>query len=46
MLEIIKHGVHLVDGRQLIDGTPDEQKAQLSAMGLSERNDRNGTIAY
>ena len=46
MLEIIKHGVHLVDGRQLIDGTPDEQKAQLSSMGLSERNDRNGTIPY
>ena len=28
------------------NGTKEEQKAQLSAMGLSEREDRNGTIAY
>ncbi len=46
MIEIINHGVHLVDGRVLVDGTPEEQKAKLSSMGLSARNDRNGTIAY
>ncbi len=46
MLEIIKNGVHLVDGRQLINGTKEEQKAQLENMGLSPREDRNGTIAY
>ncbi len=46
MIEIINHGVHLVDGRMLVSGTPEEQKAKLSSMGLSEREDRNGTIAY
>ncbi len=46
MLEIIKNGVHLVEGRKLITGSIEEQKAQLSSMGLSERKDRNGTIAY
>ncbi len=46
MIEIIKHGVHLVDGREIVDGTPEEQKAKLSSMGLSARDDRNGTIAY
>ena len=46
MLEIIKNGVHLVKGRTLINGTKEEQKAQLEAMGLSPREDRNGTIAY
>ena len=46
MLEIIKNGVHLVKGRTLIDGTKEEQKAKLSSLGLSERSDRNGTIAY
>ena len=34
MLEIINHGVHLVNGRELVDGTPEEQKAKLSSMGL------------
>ena len=46
MMEIINHGVHLVDGRILVDGTAEEQKAKLSSMGLSSREDRNGTIAY
>ena len=46
MLEIINHGVHLVNGRELIDGTAEEQKAKLSSMGLEARDDRNGTIAY
>ena len=46
MLEIIKNGVHLVKGRTLINGTKEEQKAQLEKMGLSYREDRNGTIAY
>ncbi len=46
MIEIINHGVHLVDGRELVDGTPEEQKAKLASMGLEERDDRNGTIAY
>ncbi len=46
MIEIIKHGVHLVNGRELVDGTPEEQKAKLSSMGLEARDDRNGTIAY
>ena len=46
MLEIINHGVHLVNGRELVDGTPEEQKAKLSSMGLEARDDRNGTIAY
>lgn len=46
MIEIINHGVHLVDGRELIDGTKQEQAEKLSAMGLSTREDRNGTIAY
>ncbi|MBR5827503.1 MAG: hydratase [Clostridia bacterium] len=46
MLEIIKNGVHLVKGRTLINGTKEEQKAQLEKMGLSPREDRNGTIAY
>lgn len=46
MLEIINHGVHLVDGRTLLDGTKQEQEAQLNAMGLSPRTDRNGTLAY
>ena len=46
MLEIINHGVHLVGGRELIDGTAEEQKAKLSSMGLEARDDRNGTIAY
>ncbi|MBR3816565.1 MAG: hydratase [Clostridia bacterium] len=46
MLEIIKSPVHLVDGRTLITGTKEEQKAQLEKMGLSPREDRNGTIAY
>ncbi len=46
MIEIINHGVHLVDGRVLVSGTPEEQKAELSSMGLSARDDRNGTIAY
>ncbi len=46
MLEIINHGVHLVNGRTLINGTKDEQKAQLEAMGLYPREDRNGTLAY
>ena len=30
MMEIINHGVHLVDGRILVDGTAEEQKAKLS----------------
>ncbi len=46
MIEIINHGVHLVGGRELVDGTPEEQKAKLSSMGLEARDDRNGTIAY
>lgn len=46
MIEIINHGVHLVDGRELVDGTPEEQKAKLASMGLEARDDRNGTIAY
>ena len=46
MLEIINNGVHLVEGRTLINGTEAEQKAQLEAMGLAPRNDRNGTLAY
>ncbi len=46
MIEIINHGVHLVDGRQLVSGTPEEQSAKLASMGLSPRSDRNGTIAY
>lgn len=46
MIEIINHGVHLVDGRELIDGTKQEQAEKLSAMGLNSREDRNGTIAY
>ena len=46
MLEIINHGVHLINGRELVDGTPEEQKAKLSSMGLEARDDRNGTIAY
>ena len=46
MIEIINHGVHLVNGRELIDGTADEQKAKLISMGLETRSDRNGTIAY
>ena len=41
MLEIIKNGVHLVDGRTLINGTEQEQRAQLEAMGLCPRKDRN-----
>ena len=39
MLDIIRHGVHLVDGRQLIDGSKEEQKAQLEKMGLSDKED-------
>ena len=46
MIEIINHGVHLVGGRELIDGTTEEQKAKLSSMGLEARDNRNGTIAY
>ena len=46
MLEIINHSVHLVNGRELVDGTPEEQKAKLSSMGLEARDDRNGTIAF
>ncbi len=46
MIEITNHGVHLVDGRELVDGTPEEQKAKLASMGLEARDDRNGTIAY
>ncbi len=46
MIEIINHGVHLVNGRELIDGTAEEQRAKLSSMGLEARDDRNGTIAY
>lgn len=46
MMEIINHGVHLVGGRELIDGTEQEQQAKLAAMGLQSRQDRNGTIAY
>ena len=46
MLEIIKNGVHLVDGRTLINGTEQEQRAQLEARGLCPRKDRNGTLAY
>lgn len=46
MIEIINHGVHLVDGRELVDGSAEEQKAKLASMGLEEREDRNGTIAY
>ncbi len=46
MLEIINHGVHLIDGRELLDGSAEEQKSKLSSMGLEERTDRNGTIAY
>ena len=41
MLEIIKNGVHLVEGRTLINGSEEEQKAQLEKMGLSPRKDRN-----
>ncbi len=46
MLEIINHGVHLVGGRRLIDGSEQEQREQLASMGLAPRQDRNGTIAY
>ena len=46
MIEIINHGVHLINGREIVDGTPEEQKAKLSSMGLEARDDRNGTIAY
>lgn len=46
MIEIINHGVHLVGGRELVSGTPEEQKAKLESMGLAARDDRNGTIAY
>lgn len=45
MIEIIKNGVYLVDGEKLIEGTPEEQQQQLSAMGL-EKGSRNDTIAY
>ena len=46
MLEIIKNGVHLIEGRTLVTGTKEEQKARLEGMGLSPREDRNGTLAY
>lgn len=46
MIEIINHGVHLVNGRELIDGTEQQQQEKLNAMGLKARHDRNGTIAY
>ncbi len=46
MIEIINHGVYLVNGRTLLDGNEAEQKAALSQMGLEPGNDRNGTIAY
>ncbi len=46
MLEIINHGVHLVGGRQLVDGNEQQQKEALAAMGLEPKGDRNGTIAY
>ena len=45
MIEIINHGVHLVNGRELIDGSAQQQKAKLESMGLEARDDRNGTIA-
>ena len=46
MIDIINHGVHLVNGRELVDGSAEEQKAKLASMGLEARDDRNGTIAY
>lgn len=45
MMEVINHGVYLVDGRTLVDGTPAEQEARLSSMGVTAGT-RNDTIAY
>ena len=45
MMEVINHGVYLVDGRTLVDGTPAEQQAQLASMGVTAGS-RNDTIAY
>lgn len=45
-MEIIKNPVYLVDGVKIIDGTAEEQKAQLNAMGLDEVKNGEGTICY
>lgn len=44
-MQVINHGVYLVDGRTLIDGSEAEQKAQLASMGVTPGT-RNDTIAY
>lgn len=45
MVEVIKNGVYLVDGEKLVTGTPNEQKAQLDALGV-KGGTREDTIAY
>lgn len=45
MIEVINHGVYLVDGEKIVDGTPAEQKQQLDAMGVCAGS-KNDTIAY
>ena len=44
-MQVINHGVYLVDGRTLIDGSEAEQKAQLASMGVTPGT-RDDTIAY
>ena len=44
-MQVINHGVYLVDGRTLIDGSEAEQKAQLASMCVTPGT-RNDTIAY
>ncbi|MGN1194892.1 MAG: hydratase [Acutalibacteraceae bacterium] len=44
-MQVINHGVYLVDGRTIIDGSEAEQKAQLASMGITPGT-RNDTIAY
>ena len=45
MIEVINHGVYLVDGEKIIDGSPAEQKQQLDSMGIAAGS-KNDTIAY
>ncbi len=45
MIEVINRGVYLVNGETIIDGNPEEQKQQLSAMGITPGT-KNDTIAY
>ncbi|MGN0469077.1 MAG: hydratase [Acutalibacteraceae bacterium] len=45
MIDVINHGVYLVDGEKIIDGNPEEQKKQLAQMGITPGT-KDDTIAY